>query len=55
MSLTPPTHTHTTHTGPQQTQFNPSTHTGKPLTKFVNSDNQHLVSPEAIDLLVSTE
>ena len=29
------------------------THSKKPLTKFVNADNQHLVSPEAIDLLVS--
>ena len=29
------------------------THTGKPLSKFVTTDNQHLVSPEAIDLLVS--
>ena len=28
------------------------THTKKPLTKFVNPDNQHLVSPEAVDLLV---
>ena len=28
------------------------THSKKPLNKFVNADNQHLVSPEAIDLLV---
>ena len=28
------------------------THSKKPLSKFVTSDNQHLVSPECIDLLV---
>lgn len=27
------------------------THSKKPWTKFVNPDNQHLVSPEAIDFL----
>jgi casein kinase II subunit alpha len=26
-------------------------HTRKPWSKFLNSDNQHLVSPEAVDLL----
>jgi hypothetical protein len=28
------------------------THSKKPWTKFVNGENQHLVSPEALDLLV---
>ncbi len=27
-------------------------HSRKPWTKFVNSENQHLVSPEALDFLV---
>lgn len=26
-------------------------HTRKPWSKFINSDNQHLVSPEAVDFL----
>ena len=26
-------------------------HTRKPWSKFLNQDNQHLVSPEAVDLL----